>query len=544
MEKIFNLLNTKIGHDFSNYKENTINRRIKRRMAIKNFRDVDEYAQYLEQNFTEVEALFHDFLIGVTSFFREPTAFETLQKKVIPHLFTGKNSSSVIRIWVPGCSTGEEVYSIGILLQEQMEDLNKIFKVQIFATDIDSRAIGVARNGFYPSTIFADISSERLDRFFTKESDSNYRIKKTICDMIVFSEQDIIKDPPFSKLDLFSCRNLMIYMNKELQKKIIPLFHYALKPGGFLFLGSSETVGDFENLFEIIDRKSKLYRKKDASNELLQIGSFIPLQLKSRVTSKLSINAPIESKFQFRELVEQTMLQHNTPIGVLVNQHGDILYLHGHAGMYLELAPGEVDLNIRKMAHVGLREDLIMDLYKAVIHKEPVFHPGLQVKKFGGFTTVNMVVRPVFSDSDAAAEPKLFLVTSEEMMTWKNNQAKQVISIGADEGTFDNKMADDAHILELKQELKIKEELLKASNEKLETTNEELKSSNEEMQSINEELQSTNEELETSKEELQSVNEELTTVNTELQNKVVDLSQAVNDMNNLLARYRHYLCRP
>jgi two-component system CheB/CheR fusion protein len=535
MEKIFNLLNTKIGHDFSNYKENTINRRIERRMAIQNFRDVDEYAQYLEQNFTEVEALFHDFLIGVTSFFREPTAFETLQKKVIPHLFTGKNSRSVIRIWVPGCSTGEEVYSIGILLQEQMENLNKIFKVQIFATDIDSRAIGVARNGVYPSTIFADISSERLDCFFTKESDSNYRIKKTIRDMIVFSEQDIIKDPPLSKLDLLSCRNLMIYMNKELQKKIIPLFHYALKPGGFLFLGSSETVGDFENLFEIIDRKSKLYRKKDASNELLQIGAFIPLQLKSRVTSKLSVNAPIKSKFQFRELVEQTMLQHNTPIGVLVNQHGDILYLHGHTGMYLELAPGEVDLNIRKMARVGLREDLITDLYKAVIHKEPVFHPGLQVKKNGGFTTVNMVVRPVFSDSNAAAEPKLFLVTFEEMMTWKNNQAKQVISIGAEEGTFDNTMADDAHILELKQELKIKEERLKASNEELETINEELKSSNEEMQSINEELQSTNEELETSKEELQSVNEELATVNTELQNKVVDLSQAVNDMNNLLA---------
>ena len=333
MEKIFNLLNTKIGHDFSNYKEKTINRRIERRTAIKNFRHVSEYAQYLEQNFTEVEALFHDFLIGVTNFFREPTAFETLQKKVIPHLFAGKNSSSVIRIWVPGCSTGEEVYSIGILLQEQMENLNKIFKVQIFATDIDSRAIGVALNGFYPSTIFAEISPERLDRFFTKESDSNYCIKKTIRDMIVFSEQDIIKDPPFSKLDLLSCRNLMIYMNKELQKKIIPLFHYALKTGGFFFLGFSETVGDFENLFEIIDRKSKLYRKKDDSNELLQIRSSIPLKLKRRVTSKLSINAPIESKFQFRELVEQTMLQHNTPIGVLVNQHGDILYLHGHTGI-------------------------------------------------------------------------------------------------------------------------------------------------------------------------------------------------------------------
>jgi len=254
-------------------------------------------------------------------------AFETLEKKIIPQLFTSKNSDPVIRIWVPGCFTGEEAYSIGMLLQEQMEILNQIFKVQIFATDIDSRAIEVARNGIYPPSIFTDVSSERLDRFFTQESDGNYRITKTIRNMIVFSEQDIIKDPPFSKLNLLSCRNLMIYMNKELQKKLISLFHYALKSGGFLFLGSSETVGDFENLFEIIDRKSKLYRNKGDSNEFPQIGTFIPLQLKSKETSKSPTTAPIGSKFQLRELIEQTMLQHNTPAGVLVNQHGDILYL-------------------------------------------------------------------------------------------------------------------------------------------------------------------------------------------------------------------------
>jgi len=335
MEKIFNLLNTKIGQDFSNYKDSTIKRRIERRMAIKNFKNVAEYAQYLEQNFTEVEALFQDFLISITSFFREPTAFEALQKKVILHLLSSKNSDLVIRIWIPGCSTGEEAYSIGILLQEQMEILKQISKVQIFATDIDSRAIGVARYGIYPASIFADVSSERLNHFFTQESNGNYRIKKIIRDMIVFSEQDIIRDPPFSKLNLLTCRNLMIYMNKELQKKLIPLFHYALKPGGFLFLGSSETVSDFENLFEIIDRKSKLYRKKDVTNALFPIGAFIPLQLKSKQVSKLSSKAPIESKFSLRELIEQTILQHNTPVGVLINQYGDILYLHGRTGRYL-----------------------------------------------------------------------------------------------------------------------------------------------------------------------------------------------------------------
>jgi len=262
MKKIFNLLRIQTGHDFSHYKQNTISRRIERRMAIRNIRSVDEYVRDLEQKPVEVETLFRDLLIGVTSFFRNPTAFEALQEKVITHLFTGKHSYSMIRIWVPGCSTGEEAYSIGILLQEQMETLKQIFKVQIFATDIDSRAIGQARSGVYPPIISIDISPERLNRFFTQDSDGNYRIQKSIRDMIVFSEQDIIKDPPFSKLDLLSCRNVMIYMDRELQKKLISIFHYALKPGGFLFLGPSETVGEFENIFDTLDHKSKLIKAK------------------------------------------------------------------------------------------------------------------------------------------------------------------------------------------------------------------------------------------------------------------------------------------
>ena len=481
-----------------------------------------------------MEALFHDLLIGVTSFFRNPTAFEVLQKKVIPNLLTGKNSDSAIRIWVAGCSTGEEAYSIGILFKEQMEMLKQIFKVQIFATDIDSRAIVQARSGIYSPTISIDISPERLERFFTQDSSGNYRIQKNIRDMIVFSEQDIIKDPPFSKLDLLSCHNVMIYMDRELQNKLIPLFHYALNPGRFLFLGPSETLGEFENLFETLNRKSKLYRKKDVSSGLLSIGTFIPPRLESRKAQRPPGEALIESKLQLRELTEQMMLQYYAPVGVLVNQRGDILYLHGRTGMYLEPAPGEAGMNILKMASEGLRQELATDLYKAAVNKEPVFHPGLWVKTNGDFTTVNLALRPVAAGPDAAAEPNLFMITFEEPSKWKQSQTGKAAAIGADEGGR-SAMEGNARILELERELQNKEEHLKAYNEELETSNEELKSSNEEMQSINEELQSTNEELETYKEELQSVNEELTTVNTELQNKVVDLSQAINDMNNLLS---------
>ncbi|HEY3362628.1 MAG TPA: chemotaxis protein CheB [Methanosarcina sp.] len=532
MKKIFNLVRIQLGHDFSDYKKNTITRRIERRMAIKNIKSVDKYLQYLEQNPVDVEALFHDFLIGVTSFFRNPTAFEALQEKVFQYLFTGKYPDSVIRIWVPGCSTGEEAYSIGILLQEQMEILKKTFKVQIFATDIDKQAIGQARSGVYPSTISIDVSPERLERFFITDSGGNYRVQKSIRDMIVFSEQDIIKDPPFSKLDLLSCRNMLIYMDGRLQKKLIPLFHYALNPGGFLFLGPSETVGEFENLFETLDRKSKLYRKKDVNSGHLLMGTFIPPRLESRETNKPSDKAPAESKFNLRELIERAILQYYAPAGALVNPHGDILYLHGRTGMYLEPASGEAGLNILKMAREGLHQELTTALHVAVVRKEPVFRSGLRVKTNGDFTRVNLALRPVAVGTNG---PNLFLITFEEPKISEQSQIGKDSDIGAGEGACEKSKDVDARILELKQELQIKEESLKASNEELETSNEELKSSNEEMQSINEELQSTNEELETSKEELQSVNEELATVNTELQNKVVDLSQAINDMNNLLS---------
>ena len=536
MIKIFNLIRTRTGHDFSDYKQNTINRRVERRMAITNVNSLDEYVLYLQQKPVEVDALFQDLIIGVTSFFRNPTAFEALKEKVIPNLFTGKHPDPTIRIWVPGCSTGEEAYSIGILLKEQMEMLKKNFKVQIFATDIDSRAILKARRGVYPPTISLDISPERLNRFFTQDSNGNYHIQKNIRDMIVFSEHDIIKDPPFSKLALLSCRNVLIYMERKLQKKLIPLFHYALDKDRFLFLGPSESLGEFENLFETLDRKAKLFRKKDVSIGPLRIGTFIPSRLESGEIKEPFSKAPVKSKPQLRELTEQAMLQHYNSVGVLVDKRGDILYIHGRTGMYMEIAAGEAGPNnILKTAREGLKQELITALHIAVVRKEPVFRSGLRVKTNGDFTTVNLALRPVAAGSDEADGQNLFLVIIEEAKTSEQSKIEKDIAIGAGEGACEKSTDVDARILELKRELQIKEESLKASNEELETSNEELKSSNEEMQSINEELQSTNEELETSREELQSVNEELTTVNTELQNKVADLSQAVDDMNNLLA---------
>ena len=298
-----------------------------------------------------------------------------------------------------------------------MEALKQSFKVQVFATDIDSQAIEQARAGVYPASIAADVSPERLARFFAQEPDgSAYRIQKGIRDMLVFSEQDVIKDPPFSKLDLISCRNLLIYMGGELQKKLIPLFHYALNPGGFLFLGTSETVGEFADLFAALDRKSKLYQRKEDVHGAHRpaMGKFLPPLTEDGAAPRPAGKAPGESKLPLRELTEQALLQQYAPVGALVNERGDILYLHGRTGLYLEPAPGEAGMNILKMAREGLRRELTTALHKAVAQKEPVRYPGLRVKTNGDFTTVNLTVRPVAAGPDAAAEPTLFLVILEE----------------------------------------------------------------------------------------------------------------------------------
>ena len=537
LKKIFVLLRTQTRHDFSLYKPNTIHRRIERRMAVHQIETMDEYVKYMQQTPTEVEALFRDLLIGVTNFFRDPEAFKMLEEQVIPKLFAGKPAGSVIRIWTPGCATGEEAYSIAILLQERLDAMRQNYKVQVFATDIDSQAIASARTGLYPASIAADVSPERLARFFASESDGSvFRIHKGIRDMLVFSEQDLIKDPPFSRLDLISCRNLLIYMGADLQKKLMPMFHYAINPGCFLFLGTSETVGDFGDLFVALDRKLKLYQRKENiySARHTTFGRFIPpLAAADVVFSRTIPKMSVQGKQSLRELTEQALLQELAPVAALVNNNGDIVYLHGRTGLYLEPAPGEAGVNnILKMAREGLRRDLAAALHKASSCKEIVRHMGLRVKTNGDFSTVNLTVQPMPTSSDS--ETPLYLVILESLPhgETQNTAVGHFITEKANGTDGTDK---DAGIATLKQELEAKEEYLQSTIEELETANEELKSSNEEMQSVNEELQSTNEELETAKEELQSVNEELSTVNAELQTKLSDLSRANNDMNNLLA---------
>ncbi|HSW63171.1 MAG TPA: chemotaxis protein CheB [Dissulfurispiraceae bacterium] len=532
LKKIFILLRSHTGHDFSQYKQNTINRRIERRMAVHQIDRLDGYFAYLQQTPAELEALFRDLLIGVTNFFRDPEAFAALENHVIPRLFEHKPSGSTIRVWIAGCSTGEEAYSLAILLQEYIETLKQNFKVQIFATDIDNRAIEAARPGLYPASIAADVPPERLTRYFDREADgSAYRIRKSIRDLLVFSEQDVIKDPPFSKLDLISCRNLLIYMSGDLQKKIIPLFHYALNPGGFLFLGTSESVGDFVRLYATIDRKAKLYQRKEDGRSTARtgVGKFLPPMTDRAGAPRQAATVPDEGKLRLRELTERALLNHFGAVGALVSENGDILYLHGRTGSYLEPAPGEASVNILKMAREGLRRDLTLALHKAATHKEPVFQPGIRVKTNGDYTLVNLTVRSVPSASAADAGPVYYLVVLEEAAAEIPAQCEPAAL------PPETNAAVESRVAVLSQELRAKEEYLQTTLKEMETSNEELKSSNEEMQSVNEELQSTNEELETSKEELQSVNEELATVNAELQQKVAELSRTNNDMNNLMA---------
>ena len=542
LKKIFILLRTQTGHDFSQYKISTIYRRIERRMAVHQVDAIDNYVKYLQQTPLEIEALFRDLLIGVTNFFRDAEAFEVLEKQVIPKLFDNKPAGNTIRVWSTGCSTGEEAYSIAILLQERLELLGQGYKVQVFGTDIDSRAIATARAGIYPASVAADISPERLARFFTSEPDgSAYRVRKNIRDMLVFSEHDLVKDPPFSKLDLVSCRNLLIYMRTDLQKKLIALFHYALMPGGMLFLGTSESVGEFGDLFAVLDRKSKAYQRKEGVQgaKRAALGRFLshlpPLTGRDIALPLLAGKVGSVSKLSLRELTEQALLQQVTPTGALVNGQGDILYLHGRTGMFLEPAPGDAGINnILKMAREGLRRDLTTALHKTVATKERVRALSLRVKTNGHFTLVNLTVCPVPHGPVAALASPLFLVILEEAPALDSHAG--LLAALPSVGSTEDRSADaSARIAELNEELQAKEEYLHAANDELEISNEELKSSNEEMQSVNEELQSTNEELETSKEELQSINEELATVNAELQTKVTDLSRANNDMNNLLA---------
>jgi len=530
MDSIFKELLTHTGHDFSNYKPQTLERRIKRRMVVNDIKRLEGYANFLQQKPGEVEALFRDLLISVTSFFRNPGVFEQLRKKVIPKLFEDRSPNTYIRIWIAACSTGEEAYSIAILLQEYMEKLKQNFQIQIFATDIDSRSIEKARKGVYPASAMDNVSTERLKRYFTHDSEDNtYTIHKNIRSMVVFSEHNVINDPPFSNIDLLSCRNMMIYMNKEMQSQLIPLFHYSLNSKGFLFIGSSESISNFSKLFRTVDLKSKIFQKKE-DNHLynVEVQTFFSNGSTPEKSRQLVSKPSRENKLQMRELTERSLLKQYAPAGVLVDERGDILYLHGNTGQYLEMPPGEPVLNILKMAREGLQEDLTKALRRAVVRLETALIAGVRVKTNGDFTTVDLTVRPV----QDVVDRKLFLVTFDMSSEAVRSQVLDSIDEKIADMQIEN---DDETVLALKEELRTTEEYLRSSNEELEISNEELKASNEELQSLNEEFQSTNEELETSREELESLNEELSTVNTELQNKVEELSNVNKEMDDMLA---------
>ena len=535
LQKIFLLLRSQTGHDFSGYKPSTIHRRIERRMAIHQIESLPGYVKFLQQTPNEVTALFRDLLIGVTRFFRDPEAFQVLETEIIPKLFANAVAGTAIRVWSTGCSTGEEAYSIAILLMQYMEEHRQIHTIQIFATDIDPQAIATARSGLYPASIAADISPEHLSRYFTVASDgAAYRIHRSIRDMLVFSEQDVIKDPPFSKLDLISCRNLLIYLGADLQKRLISLFHYALNPGGCLFLGTSEGISE-TGKFVPLDRKAKLFLRKDDphpqdSLQRLTAGPFPMAGPRLRVPQQGASQPTILRKPPLRELTELELLDQVAPAAALINAQGDILYLHGRTGMFLEPSPGETTINnILRMAREGLRVGLTTALHKAMDTHEPVRCAGMRVRTNGHFINVNLVVRPVTSGQGSSPKAPLYLVILEEA------PASEPAGEAMPEENWGPTSDTEACLNALREELQAKNEYIQATHEELETSYEELKSSNEEMQSVNEELQSANEELETSKEEMQSINEELATVNTELQAKVAELSRANNDMNNLLA---------
>lgn len=532
MLQFFEQIRNCTGHDFSMYKPNTIRRRIERRMNVHNINQAEDYLKFLRKNPQETNALFKELLIGVTSFFRDANAFKYLQEKVIPKLLKSKSENSSIRIWAPGCATGEEVYSLAILFTECQKKLNKKRKIQIFGTDIDSHAIDVARSGLYPHGIAANISSKYLKSYFNKD-EHNYRIAKSIREMAVFAPQSVTKDPPFTKLDLISCRNLLIYLETELQKNLFSLFHYSLKSNGYLFLGGSESLGASSVLFNPVSKKWKIfsrnnYQSKSTKLEYANIfttpsmkeGYREPLSMKF---SKKEIEMPIAN---IQILLEKYLLNKFTPACVLVDEQGEIFYIHGRTGDYLEPSHGKPNLNILAMARDGLKIELAAALREVCHKNKPILKKDLTIKNNERHISLNLTVQK-FEDSKQFKDLILVVFSHPIALDTASGQNKKA-------NDKESKMVSQSKMQKLKEELQYTKESLQSTIGELETTNEELKSTNEELQSTNEELQSSNEEIETSKEEMQSLNEELQTTNSELQAKIEEYSMANDDMKNLL----------
>jgi two-component system CheB/CheR fusion protein len=519
--RIFVALRDRTGHDFSVHKATTSRRRIERRMNVHQIESIEEYLRYLQVNPQELDALFQELLIGVTSFFRDPAAFDSLAGSALPKLLDSRPDGSDVRVWVPGCSTGEEAYSIAILLREYLAAQGRSLRLQIFATDLDLAAIETARAGICPSGIVTDLTPDRLRRWFVQE-DGHYRIKKDIRDLVIFARHDLLTDPPFTKLDLLSCRNLLIYLESRAQRRLLPLFHYALKPAGLLFLGAAESIDRHEGLFSTVDRKWKIFRRLNTKRQVLE--EFPIGRGKTRPVEAVPADGrDAEEAPPLSAFVERMMLMRSGQSGVVVDKRGETLYVAGRAGEYLEPAAGEPTHRLLKMAREDLRHDLTAVLREAAKKEGEAVRRGVRVTIDGG-------VRSVDITATAITEPKLLrgllLVTFD---TVRSAGPRRV-------GGRDRRPARSARPAgeALLDELRDTKRRLQHSLEETQAYNEELTSANEELQSANEELQSGNEELETGREEMQSLNEELATVNAELRAKVDDLADAQSDLQNLL----------
>jgi two-component system CheB/CheR fusion protein len=517
LSRIYRLLRNRTGHDFSQYRERTFQRRIQRRMQVAQTEKLEDYVERLEKEPDEIGALFRDLLIGVTGFFRDPAAFQALETTVIPRIFEHKGAADEVRIWVPGCATGEETYSLAILCAEHLGKSPASPKVMIFGTDIDDTALNVARAGRYPAPLLQDVSPERIQRFFISEA-GTYQVAKELREMCIFSTHSIIRDPPFSRLDLISCRNLLIYFKTQLQDQVIPLFHYALRPSGFLFLGLSENVSRFTELFQPIDQKQRIFQRRGfLARATVPLGPFLPHARDDRVSSHDREGAP-RHRTEILRRFSIAILESFAPVYVLVDEADQALLFSAGTGKYLQAPPGPPTRDIVAMARPGMRADLRAALRRARETGQRVTRERIPVEVNGGVHMVGLAVQPITE----ANETVYGVVFIDQGPT---RQPDETIGRGAE---------GDATLRQIEQELQETRERLQATIEELGTANEEFRSSNEELVSVNEELQSTNEEMETSKEELQSVNEELQTVNTELNTKIEELDRANSDLNNFI----------
>ena len=521
LEKIIILLRTHTGNDFSMYKKNTMYRRIERRMGVHKIDKILSYVRFLQENPKEVDILFKELLIGVTNFFRDPPTWELLEKTILPSLLKNKQEGEVLRAWVAGCSTGEEAYSLAIVFKEAIEKVNPYagISLQIFATDLDKEAVESARKGVFAENISADVSPKRLSRFFVK-TEEGYRINTEIREMVVFAKHNIILHPPFTKIDIITCRNLLIYMDAELQKKLLGLFYYSLNDEGYMVLGSAETPGTQSHFFISVDARLKIY-KRNIPNQAPELFDF-PSSFSRTKHTTIENPRPVLSPVSIQTLADQMLLQYFSPPGVLVNEKGDIVYISGRTGKYLEPSVGKANMNIFAMLREGLRNEFPSAFRNAITNKDTVVMRNVKVGTNGGTQNINVNIKWIDKPEALNGMVMVIFIDVTEVTHVKTLTQKRKTHLSPNKHE------------ELEKEIQQTRAEMQNTMEEMQTSQEELKSTNEELQSTNEELQSTNEELTSSKEEMQSLNEELQTVNAELQTKVEEFSRVNNDMKNLL----------